>query len=126
VTADGLPVLGDQGPIVLEPGDVAIENDGTVRAGGVAAGRLQVVDVADYGALAREEAGRFRAGPGAAPARKDDATVRGRSLEQSNVSLPERMVKITEVARAFEGLQRGIAVLMNEVDGRAISELGRR
>ena len=33
---------------------------------------------------------------------------------------------LTEVARAFEALQRGITTLMNDVDGRAISELGRR
>ena len=52
--------------------------------------------------------------------------VRGGALEASNVQLPERMVQLTEVSRAFEALQRGITTLMNDVDGRAISELGRR
>jgi hypothetical protein len=33
---------------------------------------------------------------------------------------------LTEVKRAFEGLQRGVTVLMNDMDGRAITELGRR
>ena len=33
---------------------------------------------------------------------------------------------MTEVARSFEALQKGISVLMNDIDGRAISELGRR
>jgi flagellar basal body rod protein FlgG len=42
------------------------------------------------------------------------------------VALPERMVQLTETARAFEALQRGIGVLLNDVDGRAISELGKR
>ena len=50
----------------------------------------------------------------------------GSALEQSNVSMVERMAQMTEVARSFEALQKGISVLMNDIDGRAISELGRR
>ena len=38
----------------------------------------------------------------------------------------DRMVALTEVSRSFEALQRGVSVLMNDIDGRAISELGRR
>jgi hypothetical protein len=30
------------------------------------------------------------------------------------------------VSRTFEALQKGVSVLMNDVDGKAISELGRR
>jgi hypothetical protein len=33
---------------------------------------------------------------------------------------------MTEVSRSFEALQRGISVLMNDIDGRAISEFGKR
>jgi hypothetical protein len=36
------------------------------------------------------------------------------------------MVSLTEVTRTFEALQKGVSVLMNEIDGRAITELGRR
>lgn len=126
VTADGLRVLGTTGPITLGPGAVTVESDGTMRVDGHAAGRLLVVDAADYLSLAREEAGRFRAGTGAAMSPVPAALVRGGSLEQSNVALPERMVQLTETARAFEALQRGIGVLLNDLDGRAISELGKR
>ena len=97
-----------------------------MRAGGVLAGKLKVVDFGDYVGL-RREGGRFRAEAGidaaAAPA---TSRVLGGALEESNVQLPERMVQLTEVSRAFEALQRGITTLMNDVDGRAISELGRR
>ena len=34
------------------------------------------------------------------------------------------MAVMTEVSRSFEALQKGISVLMNEIDGRAISEFG--
>lgn len=126
VTSDGLPVMGEKGPITLADGPVVIETDGTVRADGVIAGRLRVVDFDDYTRLAREDAGRFRAGTGAGPRLTTDPLVRSGALEQSNVSLPERMVQLTETARAFEGLQRGLSLLLNDIDGRAISELNRR
>jgi flagellar basal body rod protein FlgG len=124
-TMDDLPVLGESGPIVLAPGAVSVDSDGTIRAGNVVAGKLQLADFADYTTLVREGAGRFR--PTVAQAViPSTATVRSASLEQSNVSVADRMVQLTELARGFEALQRGITILMNEVDGRAISELGRR
>jgi flagellar basal body rod protein FlgG len=126
VTADGEPVRGDgDAPIVVGVGAIAVEPDGSVRAGGVLAGKLKIVDFGDYVSL-RREGGRFRAEGTAPVAAAETVRVHGGALEASNVQLPERMVQMTEVARAFEALQRGITTLMNDVDGRAISELGRR
>ncbi|HEY8548659.1 MAG TPA: flagellar hook basal-body protein [Vicinamibacterales bacterium] len=125
VTADGHVVQGENGPITLTAGQVTIEPDGTVRSGETVAGRLRIVDFPDYVRLRREDGARFRA-EGMTPTAASAARVRGGALEGSNVSLPERMVQLTEVARAFEALQRGVTTLMNDVDGRAISELGRR
>jgi flagellar basal-body rod protein FlgF len=127
VTADGAIVRGDAGPVVVGEGAISIEPSGEVHAGGVLAGKLRVVDFGDYVSLRREESGRFRADNGVAPVAAPAASrVRGGALESSNVQLPERMVQLTEVSRAFEALQRGITTLMNDVDGRAIAELGRR
>lgn len=127
VTSDGHVVRGDGGdPIVVGPGAIAFEPDGTVRAGGVLAGKLKVVDFGDYIGL-RREGNHFRASAGMTPTAAPTASrVLGGALEASNVQLPERMVQLTEVSRAFEALQRGITTLMNDVDGRAITELGRR
>jgi hypothetical protein len=36
------------------------------------------------------------------------------------------MAALTEITRAFEGLQRGVSLIYNDIDARAISELGRR
>ena len=128
VTADGAIVRGDTGTaITVGQGAISFEPDGSVRAGGVLAGKLKVVDFGDYVGLRREEGGRFRAEAGSTPVDAPATSrVRGGALEASNVQLPERMVQLTEVSRAFEALQRGITTLMNDVDGRAISELGRR
>jgi flagellar basal body rod protein FlgG len=54
------------------------------------------------------------------------ARVVGGSLEQANVSMVDRMASLTDVQRTFEALQRGVSVLLNDIDGRAIVELGRR
>ena len=126
VTSDGLPVLGESGPIVLGRGAITVQPDGTIRAGSVVAGRLKVVDVSDYDGLRREDHGRFRYVGAGQPAPVETTTIRGGSLEQSNVSVVERMVHMTEIGRSFEALQRGLNVLMNDVELRSITELGRR
>jgi flagellar basal body rod protein FlgG len=126
VTADGLEVQGDQGAIRLPEGRVTFEADGTIRAGGTVAGKLKIVDFGDYVALRREDGARFRPETGNAASVAASTTVRGGSLEGSNVTMAERMVQLTEVSRAFEALQKGVSTLMNDVDGRAIAELGRR
>jgi flagellar basal body rod protein FlgG len=48
------------------------------------------------------------------------------SLEQSNVSVVERIAEMTEVTRNYDTLLRGVSVLMNDIDRGAISELGKR
>jgi flagellar basal body rod protein FlgG len=124
-TSDDEPVAGEGGPIQLGKGPVTMDADGTIRAGGVAAGKLKLVDFEDYTRLERETGGRFRAPEGVTPG-ASTATVLAGSLEHSNVSMVDRMAQLTEVARGFEALQRGLTILMNDVDGRAITELGRR
>jgi flagellar basal body rod protein FlgG len=125
ITTDGMPVVGEAGPIKVGKGDITVQPDGTIRAGSVVAGKVKVVDVSDYDSLRREDHGRFRYVGTGEPAAANTA-IRGGSLEQSNVSVVERMVQMTEVGRSFEALQRGLRVLMNDVELRAITELGRR
>jgi flagellar basal-body rod protein FlgF len=128
-TMDGQVLQGDSNsPIRLaNNGQVVVEADGTVRSGNEIAGKLKIVDFDDYAALSREEGARFRAESNAAVRTVSPMTrVRAGALEQSNVSMVERMAHMTEVSRSFEALQRGVSVLMNDIDGRAISELGRR
>jgi len=125
-TSDGNPVVGQDGEIPLGPGPVKIGEDGTVRAGGTVAGRLKVVTFGGPNDIQRESGARFRAATGATPVDAADARVVGGSLEAANVSVIERMATLTEITRTFEGLQRGLSIMANDIDGRAISELGRR
>ncbi len=124
---DGSTVLGTDGkPIKMASGEVEIEPDGTIKAGGVSAGRLQVVTFADPSKLVRGDGVRFRAPEGVTAQPAEDMRVKAGALEQANVTLPERMAQLVQLSRGFEALQRGLSVLTNEIDGRAIVELGRR
>jgi flagellar basal body rod protein FlgG len=124
-TRDGNPVLGEDGEIRFGTEAVKIAEDGTIQVGEAVAGRLKVVAFDAPGDLERESGVRFRAAGDATPTAATARIVPG-SLEAANVSVVERMAALTEISRAFEGLQRGISVLANDVDGRAITELGRR
>lgn len=125
-TTAGEPVLGESGPIKLGAGPVSIEIDGTVKTGATVAGKLQVVEFAAESEIERESGARFRAVEGVVPGDAEQPRLLAGTLEQSNVSIVDTMAALTEVSRGFDSLQRGVSVLMNELDGRAITELARR
>jgi flagellar basal body rod protein FlgG len=124
-TEDGSVVQGAAGPITVGTGQVTITDDGTVQVGGTPAGKLAVVAFDDPGRLVREGSSLLRADNiTARPA--TDIAIRSGSLEQSNVSVVERIAELTEVTRTFEALQKALTLQMNDLDGRAIEVLGRR
>jgi flagellar basal body rod protein FlgG len=125
-TSDGAVVLGEDGPITVGPGPLEFGEDGTVRNGTIVAGKIRVVEFADPKALIREGGSVLRAPDGVTPVDADAPIVRSGALEQSNVSVVEKVAELTTVSRTFEALQRALAVLMNDVDGRTIDSLGRR
>jgi len=130
VTDDGSPVMGmskadsPAAPIRLGTGPVEVDPDGTVRASGAAAGKLKVVAFDNPAGLATEGGARLRA-VGTAPVDVAQPTVRAGALEQSNVSMVDRITQLTGVTRSFEALQKAMSLMMNDIDGRAIDQLGR-
>lgn len=108
VSAQGLPVLSDGGPLTVPAGaQVDIGEDGTVTARvpgqpGQALGRLKLVTPDDENRLRRGEDGLFR--PVQGDTLNADATARVQSgaLEGSNVNPIEAMVGMIAVARQFE------------------------
>ncbi len=61
VTADGDLVLGEQGPILVPPGRVAISADGTISVDGALVSKLKIVDVDSLAQLTPEGADTFNA-----------------------------------------------------------------
>lgn len=125
VTADGLPVRGESGPIRLGKGPLVITGDGTVKVNNVPAGKIAVVNLLETDAI-RESGARFMAREGVTPEPVAEVRVVGGSLENANVSLVDALAHLTEVSRGFDSMQRGMSAVFNEMDDRAISELGRR
>ena len=124
VTADGHAVTGASGPIKLGAGKVTIDQDGTIHAGEAVAGRLAIVQFDDPSRLRRESGALLRSDVPPTPA--SDTAVKGGALEESNVSVIQRVAELTNVSRSFEALQKALTLMMNDVDGRAVELLGRR
>ena len=124
--ADGNPVMsqGDN-TIRIGTGKVTIDQDGTVHNNGQVVGRLQITEFEDPGQLERAGGAMLAAGT-QTPMEADQADVRSGALEQSNVSVVTRIAELTDVARGFDALQRAISIQMNDIDGKAIDQLGRR
>jgi flagellar basal-body rod protein FlgF len=126
-TAAGLTVQGDTGlPIAVGvDGPIKFDTDGTVRSSGVTVGKLKVVEFNEPGNLVAEGADRLRTDdeqPHAAPM----VAVRPGALEQSNVSVMGRLAELTNTSRNFTTMERALSLLSNDIDLRAITELGRR
>lgn len=110
VTASGLPVMGDGGPIALPANaDVSIANDGTISAmtngRATAVGRLKLVT--PEAALTRGTDGLFRAPDGDLTA-DPTARVQSGALEGSNVNPVESMVAMISAARQFEAQMKSL------------------
>jgi flagellar basal-body rod protein FlgF len=107
VTKNGLPVLGEGGPIAIPANsEVSIAGDGTVSAKGVngrstSVGRLKLVTPESPAALTRSADGLFRAAEGEL-SRDAGARVQDGALEGSNVSAVETMISMISAARQFE------------------------
>ena len=98
-TGDGHAVLGDGGqPLTIPPGGAAtIAPDGSVSAGGIAAGRLKLAAGAP---LLKRDDGLF----GSAVPLDADSSVRVRpgALEGSNVTTAGSLAELLEQSRGFE------------------------
>ena len=124
-TMKGEPLLdAEYKPIKLGAGRLRIDGDGTISADDAPAGRISVWQI-DERELLRDTGMLFRPVPGA-KARPAEAPLVPKSLEQANVSMADRMTSIVDISRSFEALQKGISVLLNDIDSRAIAELGRK
>jgi flagellar basal-body rod protein FlgF len=103
---NGLPVLGDGGPVTVPPNTtVQIGGDGTISAQGATGrpttiGRLKLVT--PEAKLQRGEDGLFRAADGADLPADPNARLESGVLEGSNVSAVETMVGMIAAARQFE------------------------
>jgi flagellar basal-body rod protein FlgF len=127
VTKQGYAVLGDSGPLQLNPRSttpLSIGGDGVIRQGGVIKGRLRLVEFQDPGLLQPIGAGCFVANDPKLQATPAQATqVHQGSLEGANSSPTTEMASLLTSMRMFEANQK-VMQAQDERMGKVISDLG--
>ncbi len=123
-TSDGLPVLGERGPIVINGRDVRVDADGTVAVDGTVVDKLRVVDFADRRVLVKQGQALFLAPAGTTPTVVGSPQVRQRYLEMANVNAIEAMAEMIALVRGYEAGQRAIQAQDETLD-RAVNEIAR-
>ncbi|MDR1063198.1 MAG: flagellar basal body rod protein FlgF [Azoarcus sp.] len=113
-TREGLPVLGDGGPLTVPPdSEIVVGSDGTISAVQVQegivneVGRLKLVNPPED-ELVRGDDGFFRLESGFSAPLDEAVTVEDGYLEGSNVNVADQMVQMISLARQFEMQMRMI------------------
>ena len=125
-TKQGLSVLGDGGPITLDPerGPVTVGPDGTISQEGQPVGRLTVVRFDALSVLQKSGDGLYRNASNAQPMDATDAQVRQGMLEGSNVNTLVEITNLIEISRAYERVTKMIENA-NDLSRRSVERLGR-
>ncbi len=131
VTSEGFTVLGDNGPIVLQPldRDIAISPDGRVSVLEGAdsrteslRGKLRVVTFANPQTLLKDGSNLFSAPEGVAPAAAQNVRLVQGSIEKSNVHGVLEMTRMLEITRAYTQIA-SLLQQQNELQRTAIERL---
>ncbi|MCL2009694.1 MAG: flagellar hook-basal body protein [Synergistaceae bacterium] len=127
VTLDGMTLQSDGGPIGVEEGtSVEILNNGQVLVDGELVGEIALFtfenptylqQVGRNCLIANEDSGE--------PVPVDDVRLVPGTLESSNVSVVEEMVRMIEAHRAYEGASKAL-MTHDESTGRLIASFGRQ
>lgn len=116
VTADGLPLLSEGGPITLPQGNIHIAETGVVAVNNQVIGTLRVVEMDDLSSLKRASGARFVQEGNAAPRAVPADLVPG-AVEMPNISVVEAMVDLIAAQRSFEAYTKSARTIdeMNEL-----------
>jgi flagellar basal-body rod protein FlgF len=124
-TSEGFPVVSITGqPITLGSGKIHINKDGEVSLDGTSVGRLKVVSFDDISMLQKEGSSLFTQKPGLNSEKPSNAKISSGYLEQSNVNAVSSVVRMVEIMRHFEALQKSVSLMMNEINEKSIEKLG--
>ena len=122
VTSQGNRVLGEQGPVTLPNGAVAISADGTISVDGNVVDKLQLAEFPAGTNLTAMGNATYSAPAGSAVAAAD-SSVRQGMLEGSNVSATEGVVQLLTVQRNAEMLGRAFSALDGQLNQIAVQDL---
>jgi len=99
--AEGNPVLGQGGPVVVPTGEVEIRADGAVLVDGAQVDTLRLETVEDTRTLRKEGHGRFVAEGPTLPVGDGAVRVRQGEIEEPNNDAITGMVDLVTIQRAY-------------------------
>jgi flagellar basal body rod protein FlgG len=101
-----------------------VGKDGTIKVDGAEVDRIDLVNFSDLSGLKKEGHTLFRLEIPQAEGEARDSQLHQGALESSNVNPIEEMVKLIDSLRSYESCMKVIQS-NDEMDGRAVNELGR-
>ncbi|MGI6587902.1 MAG: flagellar hook-basal body protein [Peptococcia bacterium] len=119
VSAEGYPLLGQKGEIVVQGSDVQVDQQGRIFNGGTEIDRLKIVNVSTP--LIKEGSSLFQ---GENPQEIVNPIIVQGAVEESNVQPITEMVNMITTLRAYEANQKVIQSIDNTLD-KAVNEVGR-
>jgi flagellar basal body rod protein FlgG len=122
IASSGHRVIGEDGALQVAGGVLDIAADGTVQVDDQVVGRLALARVDDAQSLATTGAGAFRTTAPILPA--TSYRLHQGTLERSNATLGDDMVRMMEVTRHVESMQRALSAYDSLLDS-GINQLGK-
>ena len=125
VNTEGRPLMGEGGPIVLDPqkGPITISSNGTLSQGKNTLGHLPLYDFAKGEADLTQVNGGFVAKKGVVPTVVEKPSMVQGAIESSNVSPVTEMISLIMVSNAYQSSQK-LITSHDTLMGQAIQTLG--
>jgi len=124
VTSDGYPVMGQEGAIRIQGGNVEIDSSGAILVDGVANGKISLVDFAKPYNLTRIGSTLFVPAGEQKAMQSASSHIRQGHVEGSNVDSISEMVQMIETNRYFEACSKVIKGF-DDIAAKAANDLGR-
>jgi flagellar basal body rod protein FlgG len=122
--AGGAPLLGEDGPLVLNGARVEVQGDGTVLVDDALVGRLRIVKSGDPARLLKEGGGRFVPAGALHAVAEGVARVRQGAVEESNLDALLSMVDLVNIQRAYAANVNALKTL-DGVLGTVVNQVGK-
>jgi flagellar basal body rod protein FlgG len=124
-TATGHAVLVDGGRLQVDAGQMAVTTSGDVLLDGQPVGRLSLVELLEPEALTVAGEGVYEIPVELIDTAPTNVSVLQGYLEQSNVNSSESIIRMMELSKHVESVQRSL-VALDELMDSSINDLGRR
>ncbi|MFP5212859.1 MAG: flagellar hook-basal body protein [Acidobacteriota bacterium] len=130
VTAEGYPVLGQNGPIQLQDDTssvetLRIESDGQVFDGDNSIDTLDIVQFPKETILRKTKGVYLKPmNDQDQPTQAENCSVKQGSIEGANFNVVEEMTRMVDTMRMFEAYQKVLQTTHQDLDGAIISKLG--